>query len=340
MPMISVIVPVFKMEKYIERCVESILSQTYDNFELILVNDGSPDRSGELCDALAKTDIRIRVIHKENGGVSAARNAGLDNANGEYVFFCDADDTLPKETLEKMTCAIHNSKTQLVVGDLTNIHIDELNNKISTTKSNVREYRCVDTCDADALHTLWKTNNMLSSCGKLFLRNIIEKYHLRFCTEMVVMEDYAFVIDYVSYCKSLCMIPDAVYTYFSKAGVSVADKRSRRDFFDDILLASQKLEEFVAKSSPKLAETYQQETIYYTLLVAYKALWTIVPSNNKQRKQKYKRIARAINNERAQRMFLFYKANFSRLEYFFIKRGCIGGILAVHGLRRALKPLL
>lgn len=91
-PLISVIVPVYKAEPYLQRCVDSIRNQTYSNLEIILVDDGSPDRCGEMCDALAKEDKRIRVIHKENGGLSSARNAGLDIASGAYIGFVDSDD--------------------------------------------------------------------------------------------------------------------------------------------------------------------------------------------------------------------------------------------------------
>ncbi|MBQ2893213.1 MAG: glycosyltransferase family 2 protein [Oscillospiraceae bacterium] len=96
----SVIVPVYKAEKYIESCVSSILAQTYGDFELILVDDGSPDRSGESCDALAATDTRIRVIHKENGGAATARNAGLDAAKGDFIAFIDGDDCVHPQYLE------------------------------------------------------------------------------------------------------------------------------------------------------------------------------------------------------------------------------------------------
>lgn len=100
MPMISVIVPVYKAEKYIESCVQSILAQTYGDFELILVEDGSPDRSGAICDALAEADTRIRVIHEENGGAATARNAGLNVAKGEYIAFIDGDDCVHPKYLE------------------------------------------------------------------------------------------------------------------------------------------------------------------------------------------------------------------------------------------------
>lgn len=93
-PLISVIVPVYKVEKYLDECVESIVNQTYRNLEIILVDDGSPDNCPQMCDDWAKRDARIRVIHKENGGLSSARNAGLDVCTGEYISFIDSDDWL------------------------------------------------------------------------------------------------------------------------------------------------------------------------------------------------------------------------------------------------------
>jgi len=100
--LISVIVPVYKAEEFLEECVDCILSQTYTNLEIILVNDGSPDDSGKLCDMMAKKDNRIRVVHKENGGVASARNAALDVAQGEFVAFADSDDTLDKDMYEEL----------------------------------------------------------------------------------------------------------------------------------------------------------------------------------------------------------------------------------------------
>ena len=102
MPLLSVIVPVYKVEAYLDECVESILNQTYTDLELILVDDGSPDRSGEMCDAWAERDSRVRVIHKPNGGVCSARNAGLDAARGEYAAFVDSDDWLDPGMYEAM----------------------------------------------------------------------------------------------------------------------------------------------------------------------------------------------------------------------------------------------
>ena len=98
-PKISVIVPVYNAEKYLHRCIDSILNQTFPDFELLLIDDGSKDQSGEICDEYAKKDSRVKVFHKENGGVSSARNVGIDNAVGEYICFCDSDDWVEKTWL-------------------------------------------------------------------------------------------------------------------------------------------------------------------------------------------------------------------------------------------------
>ena len=98
-PKISVIVPVYKAEKYLHRCVDSILAQTFQDFEVLLIDDGSPDKSGDICDEYAKKDNRVRVFHKENGGVTSARKLGVENSVGKYILFVDSDDSLPKNAI-------------------------------------------------------------------------------------------------------------------------------------------------------------------------------------------------------------------------------------------------
>lgn len=130
---VSVIIPVYKVEKYLKRCVESVVNQTYKNTEIILVNDGSPDNCGVICDEYAKIDSRIKVIHKANGGLSSARNAGLDIASGEYIMFVDSDDWIEEDSLEKldkymdMSYDIINFKFRFAKGKTKNI---ELNDKL------------------------------------------------------------------------------------------------------------------------------------------------------------------------------------------------------------------
>lgn len=105
-PLISVIVPIYKVEQYLNRCVQSIVDQTYKNLEIILVDDGSPDNSPAMCDAWAEKDDRVQVVHKKNGGVSSARNAGLDAANGAYIGFVDGDDYIEPDMYAQLLQAI------------------------------------------------------------------------------------------------------------------------------------------------------------------------------------------------------------------------------------------
>ena len=113
--LISVIVPAYKTEKYIRQCVDSILNQTYKNLEIILVDDGSPDKCPEICDAYAKQDDRIIVIHQDNAGVSAARNKALDICRGDYISFVDSDDWLEPETYDSVMQAIHQHNVDVVL---------------------------------------------------------------------------------------------------------------------------------------------------------------------------------------------------------------------------------
>ena len=112
-PLISIIVPVYKVENYLDRCVQSIVEQTYSNLEIILVDDGSPDNCGAMCDAWAEKDSRIKVIHKENGGGAQARNAGLDCATGEYIGFVDSDDYILPEMYEVLLGVLHSFDSEI-----------------------------------------------------------------------------------------------------------------------------------------------------------------------------------------------------------------------------------
>ena len=125
MPLISVIVPVYKVEAYLPACVDSILAQTFSDFELILVDDGSPDACGAICDSYAHMDSRIRVVHQKNGGLSAARNAGLDAAIGKYVTFVDSDDVIMQDYLRELYLAITKNDAEVACCKFQNFEGDK-----------------------------------------------------------------------------------------------------------------------------------------------------------------------------------------------------------------------
>lgn len=137
--LISIVVPVYKVEKYLERCVDSLIKQTYKNYEIILVDDGSPDNCPQMCDEYAKKYNRINVVHKENGGLSDARNAGVKEAKGEYILFVDSDDWIEESTCEMFAKFVEVRKVDIVAGNAKKIdgekktlmsRDEELNNKV------------------------------------------------------------------------------------------------------------------------------------------------------------------------------------------------------------------
>ncbi|MBP5455845.1 MAG: glycosyltransferase family 2 protein [Paludibacteraceae bacterium] len=202
---VSIVVPVYKSEKTIHRCVDSILNQTYDNFELLLVDDGSPDKSGRICDEYALADTRVKVFHKENGGVSSARNLGIDNVQGEYLVFVDSDDYVGQDYLSHL---LQVESSQFVVAgihrSMDNIHA-------------CWEPREGHSLISDDLKNVWsKENNLyiyIFPTAKLFLTEIVKQCHIRFDTKIFYSEDFCFVMDYMAKIRSFDLIKVHDYNY-------------------------------------------------------------------------------------------------------------------------------
>src|SRR5574344_122915 len=140
--LVSIIVPVYKVEPYLKRCLDIILNQTYKNIEIILVDDGSPDKCPQICDEYAKKDNRIIVIHQENGGLSAARNTGLDIAKGEYISFVDSDDWVHLQYIEVLLTSALKENADIIIGN----HIRVNNSLIQHEDKylNIKSYRSLD----------------------------------------------------------------------------------------------------------------------------------------------------------------------------------------------------
>ena len=206
-PQISIIVPVYKVEQYLSKCIDSILEQTYQNWELLLIDDGSPDNSGKICDAYALNDARIRVLHKENGGVSSARNLGLEYAQGEWVTFVDSDDYIESGFLEGLYIPIERGEdVDFVHGGCVNVKKEEF---IAINQS--YEYYV-----GDDKGVLFKELRGLI-VSKLFRLDIIrcysDEFSLLFDEKMKIAEDMAFTLDYVLRVKRFSLVPEIGYCY-------------------------------------------------------------------------------------------------------------------------------
>ena len=172
-PLISVIVPVYKAENYLEKCVQSIRSQTYKNLEIILVDDGSPDRCGEMCDAFAGEDSRIRVFHKENGGQSSARNLGLDNMTGEYVGFVDSDDWIEPDMYQRLYELIIRHNAQIACCGIQNDFPSGKSTYFNPAYPQDQRILTYNTLDA-LRETMINTRITYSPCDKLYHRSIFQ----------------------------------------------------------------------------------------------------------------------------------------------------------------------
>lgn len=171
--MISVIVPVYKTEKYLDRCVYSIVVQTYSDYELILVDDGSPDNSGTMCDDWARKDKRIKVIHKSNGGLSSARNAGLDVATGEYVTFIDSDDVIHPEYLMYLHALCETNEADIALGRLKRFSTDEVEHFEYESDQNTTLRTGIETLDC-FFENEKEVSNYVSACCKLYRRELFD----------------------------------------------------------------------------------------------------------------------------------------------------------------------
>lgn len=205
-PLFSIIVPVFNAEATLLRCIKSILAQTVSNFELILVDDGSIDSSGTICDQYTHADPRVHVFHKKNGGVSSARNIGLNNATGHWITFCDADDYVYPQWLEHFRNSISESVQLLVQGFETDKPIGD---KTTTTRYGIDFYG-----DAKVgLKSLDSRNILGYLFVKAFNRSIIETYNIRFNESLHFCEDLIFISDYFLNISQICSTRDIGYYY-------------------------------------------------------------------------------------------------------------------------------
>ena len=223
--MVSVIVPVYKVERYLDKCVESILNQTYKNLEIILIDDGSPDKCGEMCEIWAKKDRRIKVIHKENGGLSDARNAGIEICSGRYVGFVDSDDYIEDEMYEKLLIAITKENADIS----TCLSIDEYEGEEAGKLLKSDEYVVLDS--QEALNDLMINNDYLrhATWNKLYKRELFDS--IKFPVGRIY-EDAAIMYRLLDNIKSIVCVNSELHHYIQRKD-SIIHATYKRKSVDD-----------------------------------------------------------------------------------------------------------
>ncbi len=233
---ISVVVPLYNEEDYIERCVDSILAQTYSNWELLLVDDGSTDRSPEICDAYAKKDDRIKVFHQENRGFSGSRNTGLKNATGTYLMFVDGDDDLKPRALEIAYENMEKYDLDLVIGSFNWLIFkgDEILSCEPTGPAEDYFFRVKDM--PEAAPYMWGLSDYggcIHYCvwNRLFRKSIIDDYHICFDENLSIFEDVQFIYTYYLYADKCMVSKEIFYDYYRIDGKDDVDEKPDVDMF-------------------------------------------------------------------------------------------------------------
>jgi len=263
--LISVIVPVYKVEDYLCQCIDSILMQTYSTFELILINDGSPDRCGDICDAYAASDIRIKVIHQENRGLSAARNVGIKICRGEYLTFIDSDDYVNKYYLENLYRAAKSSKSDLVVCQYRKVKGEQI-------FSGEKETGTVTVLGKqDFLETMLKGKAFnIHAWGKLYKTTLFSQLCY---PEGKLFEDMGLTYKVVEQCQQSAYLQAELYYYRMREGSIMNPEQFHKEMMDAVFFGREMLA-FIQQNYPAIYEIMQYrffETNRCTLRCARKA---------------------------------------------------------------------
>ena len=213
-PMVSIIVPVYNAEQYLRRCVDSILNQEYTDFEVFLVNDGSTDSSGDICEEYGNKDTRVIVIQKENTGVSDSRNLALDRARGKYLQFLDSDDWITPDATRLFVRAAEEYGCDMVISDFYRVVGERL-----SPKGDIEE-EGVLTQEEFAAHMMENPADFYYGVlwNKLYRRDLVEEHSLRMDTNINWCEDFLFNLEYIRYAKVFYALHAPIYYYVKRTG--------------------------------------------------------------------------------------------------------------------------
>jgi glycosyltransferase involved in cell wall biosynthesis len=241
---ISVIVPIYNVELYLKRCVDSIVEQSYANIEIILVDDGATDNSPDICDSYAKTDYRIRVVHKENGGLSSARNAGINIMNGEYVLFIDSDDYIEKDMISKLYLVAQEKNADIVTCQFIKV-FDDGHHEYYTDNKNMKTW----TGEQSLVQMFYPGGIGWSACNKMYRAALFK--NVRY-VEGVYWEDMATTYKLYEKCNVVVETPYRLYFYYIRNSGITGKKSTKRAH--DAILITEELAAYYAINHPQIQE--------------------------------------------------------------------------------------
>ena len=268
--MVSIIVPIYNCEQKVERCIQSIIRQTMQEWELILIDDGSSDNSGIICDRFAELDKRIHSYHKPNGGVSSARNYGISKAKGEYILFCDSDDIVEPEWCASLKSACEKYSTRIPICNYYKIKADFCS--VNSIKSCSKLSNYIDMKD---FFMLYMEELLGIPWNKMYRRSIIEREHLKFIEGLSLGEDLIFVLQYMDFVgDGFYFIKEPLYKY----DLGNEDSLSKKNYpnmyniyikiFKELLI---RLEKY--KNSLEIYESDYYHSYFYAMDKVFRNTW-------------------------------------------------------------------
>ena len=238
---VSIVVPIYNVEKYLNRCLKSLLDQSYSNIEIILVNDGSPDKSPEMCDEYARTYQNIKVVHKVNGGLSDARNAGLEVATGEYIMFIDSDDYAETNMIEKLLDIATLNNSDVVIFGYFSDHVDENENLLFTR--DIQAINC--NYNKKSFKEIPIVDEMIGLFGyawnKFYKSDVIRFNNMKFIKGISLVEDIVFNGPFLMQCENISFVEDMFIHYMQRPRITLGNK-FYENYFDLKLMAIESVE--------------------------------------------------------------------------------------------------
>lgn len=309
---VSFIVPIYNKEKCLENCVDSLLAQNYSSYEIILVNDGSTDKSKEICNHYAENSDKVKVIHQTNAGVSCARNAGIEKAEGEYIIFVDSDDWMEPD-------AVSTLMGQTTIADLTFFgsifhYPDRIALSYIPEDSYYKSFSELQKGLVDLLKNPKHPDYVGYTWNKMFKNDIIRQYKLRFIEKLSIREDEAFTFAYATHCNTLATLSNLLYHYqYSPNGLTWGDKKNAEEYTK---LADAYIQTVKAFTKPELKKHLVSHAAEYYMLAIRKSqdqnlrenviskYWNL--KNKYKFKIKLKPIYRLLTNTKSSRWMKFY----------------------------------
>ena len=321
-PLVSVVVPIYNVEKYLDRCITSVVNQTYKNLEIILVDDGSTDNCPAMCDDWAKKDSRIKVIHKKNAGLGMARNTGIDNAQGKYIFFFDSDDYVDLSVAKKCVDTIIKNNSDVVIYGRYDVYDD---GRIEEKKITVSE-SCFDAESIkNKLLPGMFTYDMgfgVSSCGKMFNAELIKNNNLRFKSESeIISEDAYFALEFFSKTDSAVVISDMFYYYCKRNNSLTRSFKKDRQNQNNIFL--EKSLQYVKEASlPETVETHIKARYLLYSLEAIKQVYSSDLSAKEKKNEIYKIFKDPVLLSSLEKNVLSLESVFVKIFFASVKKKC------------------